>query len=160
MKIGFLLFSLALTSTSINAQNELLLTPELVSKKNAVYCSIGGVLFYTSGSLFYERIIKEKIKEKNINVFVRGGYGMTAATEKDGTGRFVLLESGVVTGESKSHFEGALGINVFRHDFSETISIYPAGSVGYRYQKPDGGFIFRTGIGYPEAVFIGIGFSF
>jgi len=35
-----------------------------------------------------------------------------------------------------------------------------AGEIGYRYQNPEGGFLFRTGIAWPETVYIGLGFNF
>jgi len=33
-------------------------------------------------------------------------------------------------------------------------------SIGYRMQKPNGHFIFRTGVGWPEALYIDLGVSF
>ncbi len=36
----------------------------------------------------------------------------------------------------------------------------PAGSIGYRFQKAEGGFIFRTGIGFPDGLYVSAGFRF
>ena len=40
-----------------------------------------------------------------------------------------------------------------------TSYFYPAFTLGYRYQNPKGGIVFRAGIGYYEAN-IGLGYSF
>ena len=39
-------------------------------------------------------------------------------------------------------------------------TITPAANIGYRYQKPSGGFVFRTGIGFPDGVYLSLGFAF
>jgi hypothetical protein len=38
--------------------------------------------------------------------------------------------------------------------------INPAGNIGYRYQKTNGHFMFRAGLGLPEALYVGIGVVF
>ena len=38
--------------------------------------------------------------------------------------------------------------------------ILPAFGIGYRFQKPTGGIIFRTGISLPEAIYLSLGYSF
>lgn len=42
---------------------------------------------------------------------------------------------------------------------SDYILILPAGSLGYRYQPSKGHFLFRAGIGFPDAFYISVGFS-
>ena len=39
-------------------------------------------------------------------------------------------------------------------------TILPVISTGYRFQKPKGGLVFRTGIGYPEGVYLSLGYAF
>lgn len=39
-------------------------------------------------------------------------------------------------------------------------TILPAFGAGYRYQKPNGKFLFRAGVGFPEAIHLGCGLSF
>jgi hypothetical protein len=63
---------------------------------------------------------------------------------------FTLLGSG------KSFTEISLGVGIFPNDYD----ILPTGSLGYRFQKKDGGIIFRTGGGYPEIFYLGLGYSF
>ncbi len=36
----------------------------------------------------------------------------------------------------------------------------PSGSVGYRFQKPEGGLMFRIGVGFPEVVYLGVGYYY
>ena len=43
---------------------------------------------------------------------------------------------------------------------SEYRDTYPSIGLGYRYQKPDGHFLFRTGLALPESAYISIGFCF
>ncbi|MFT6983614.1 MAG: hypothetical protein ACJAUD_002393 [Crocinitomicaceae bacterium] len=42
----------------------------------------------------------------------------------------------------------------------DQFKVLPAGNLSYRFQKSDGHFMFRTGIGLPEALYIGFGFVF
>jgi hypothetical protein len=36
----------------------------------------------------------------------------------------------------------------------------PAGFMGYRFQKQNGNVIFRSGFGYPELLYVGVGIAF
>lgn len=87
-----------------------------------------------------------------------------------------------VFGRKKSHLEIGLGLAALYDRLSHKIGISnanypyqgyepkptfgdytswtPAVSVGYRYQKPTGGFIFRTGAGFPDGVYLSIGLAF
>ena len=38
--------------------------------------------------------------------------------------------------------------------------ILPAGVIGYRYQNSQKPFVFKIGVGYPELIYIGLGFQF
>jgi hypothetical protein len=40
------------------------------------------------------------------------------------------------------------------------INCTPAVSIGYRYQRPIGGFVFRTGIGFPDGVYLSFDLAF
>jgi hypothetical protein len=87
-----------------------------------------------------------------------------------------------IFGEKKSHLEIGLGLGVLYDKSSYEIgvsnanypypgfqpepskgdytSLTPAASVGYRYQKAPGGFVFRTGIGFPDGIYVAIGLAF
>lgn len=122
---------------------------------NAIYGSIGigGIATYMG---YYERILGEKNKNTHLATFLRVGYG--GYTQLGVGGPIFLAEAGFITGAQNAHFEGALGINSFIS--GDLQGITPAGSIGYRWQKTGRNFIFRTGAGYPEALYIGLGLSF
>ena len=39
-------------------------------------------------------------------------------------------------------------------------SFLPAATIGYRFQKPDEGFVFRTGIASPDGIYLSVGCAF
>ena len=60
--------------------------------------------------------------------------------------------------EEKHHLEVSAGLV---KSLDKYYDIFPlSGSIGYRMQKPNGHFIFRTGVGWPEALYIDLGVSF
>ena len=61
----------------------------------------------------------------------------------------------MLTGKKNNHFElNAGGFLGFEDTYNEAF-IFPIFNVGYRYQKPEGGFIFRANAGI-----ISLGLSF
>ena len=89
------------------------------------------------------------------NTFARAGYGGYAIL-LGSPGSLVLVEGGILTGVDKSHFEAAIGMSYFMEK-EDNRYLTPAVSFGYRLQKPGGRFIFRTGLGYPEGLYVGFG---
>lgn len=102
-------------------------------------------------------------------------------------GPYFLITLGTLISATKSHFECHMGATViynknkFEDAYGEYESEYdqsnmdlstsppkksdfyyfwPAGSIGYRYQKPGGYFVFRTGIGFPEIFYLSLGVAF
>jgi hypothetical protein len=69
-------------------------------------------------------------------------------------------------GKRNSHLELNLGLaitqNVKNNMNPTSISHWPITYVGYRFEKPDGNFIFRTGFIYPTiyAIEVGVGIKF
>ncbi len=59
------------------------------------------------------------------------------------------------SGSGFSHFEAAVGATL--QDYHQTL---PAFSLAYRGQRPGNALMFRAGIGVPEFIFVGLGFSF
>ncbi len=43
---------------------------------------------------------------------------------------------------------------------SDFVGLGFVGSLGYRYQKPKGNFLFCYGIGYPESIYLSLGAAF
>lgn len=144
-------------------------------KKNAVYGTIGTVGVYGVVEGNYERMIAEPAKGFITSYWVRVGYGGWYNWEDSGP-LFVIGLSGL-TGVKKSHAEFNIGFTTSYDPDSYDIGVsnanysgepkpskseyrqnLPAASLGYRFQKPNGHFIFRTGIGYPEALYVSLGF--
>ena len=91
-----------------------------------------------------------------ITPFVKAGYGGAAYWE--GESSYILGQFGILTGVNAHHFEASAGL---LKSFDEHYDMFPlCGVIGYRIQKPGGHFIFRTGVGWPEALYVGLGVSF
>ena len=80
--------------------------------------------------------------------------------------RYILpsLRYGLIFGERNHYFDlfGGVGLLYDRPINSwDDSEVTPVFNLGYRNQKPDnGGYIFRTGVGYPELLYISFGVSF
>ena len=76
------------------------------------------------------------------------------------------LRFGIITGiDKKHHFEINAGpqllIGMYKDGFDFAASEFDLGfNIGYRKQKPQDFKIFRAGVGYPELLYVGLGFSF
>ncbi|MGC9341331.1 MAG: hypothetical protein ACP5E3_01375 [Bacteroidales bacterium] len=130
------------------------LIPENTQKlaRNAVYGSLGTGLFFFSGTGFYEQILTKNTAHKKVLSFVKGGFG-GYANRKGWT--YLMLQYGILTGSSANHLELGAGL-VYYFIGDSPLS----GTIGYRYQKPGGDFIFRTGISRPEVLYVSIGVAF
>jgi hypothetical protein len=122
---------------------------------NAVYFSAGagrlqGTNYY-SGTIFYERFLQKKVKESKVYPYLHVGAGL--AVDWGGAEGLFTTRFGVVSGVKPSRFElngGAAYVN----------ELMISGSIGYRYQKPNGKFIFRAGIARFEGFYLSIGNNF
>lgn len=61
------------------------------------------------------------------------------------------VHAGLITGSRASHFEASLGV-LFEFNYGV---IFPALSLGYRYQIPGNKYFFRTGVGLSEFIYVG-----
>jgi hypothetical protein len=103
-------------------------------KKNSLDLEIGG---YTGvGAIYYERVIVNNQKFKTTG---QVGYGL---------GGIPIIIHELIS-FNNNHLEFGLGI-VFPEFPSKNImnntKPFVTGRIGYRYQKPDGSFVFRAGI--------------
>ena len=75
------------------------------------------------------------------------------------------LRFGIITGiDKKHHFEINAGpqllVGMYNDGFDFAASEFDFGfNIGYRKQKPHDSKIFRAGVGYPELLYVGLGFS-
>jgi hypothetical protein len=112
-------------------------------------------------TLNYERNI---IQWSKSYTNMRIGFGLF--NDLQGGGKQGIATLVHLFGKKKSHLELNLGIKYFVNSKN---NLYPSSKhfyrdmfVGYRYEKPDGNFIFRIGYIYPHiyAIAIGLGIKF
>ena len=152
IKTFTLIFLLALISVTSFGQMESLDISEF--DKNSVYGNVGiGGLYFTA-TAYYERLIFKPFEKNNISPILKIGYGGYA--DWNGQSDYLLAQAGIITGINKHHFESSAGLVYYPKDQTA----FPSILVGYRKQKPNSPFLFRTGIGFPEAIYAGIGWTF
>jgi len=137
-------------SIEAGAQTE----PETITAKNAVYLEVGG----SSGiyAINYSKIFHQKGKLK---LNASAGFSLLPHRLDSKTTWLpvVPLEISALYGKSNHHLEIGMGVTsyltrslAFDSETLETIDKVVFGAmmplrVGYRYQKPEGGFFFRVG---------------
>jgi hypothetical protein len=124
-------------------------------KKNAIYIDAGTILFTSQGSINYER---QFYSGEQVSLYARVGYGAAAvAFGPEGYGGIGAIT--LLTGKKENHFEVNGGMFVGEESYDQSIFILPLLDLGYRYQKPQGGFIFRAKAG-ALGIGIGLGYAF
>lgn len=176
-RITFLLLVLLIFTsycTIANEQDSIKTQP-----KNIIYVNAGTVIVYSAFSFNAERQLFATDKKYYINYYLKASAGGWAWWMQLGGGAYGSLSLQGVFGPKTSHLELGLGLGVLydkqgynyavsdanyfreplpsRGDFTTWA---PAFSVGYRYQKPTGGFIYRVGAGFPDCIYISLGFAF
>jgi hypothetical protein len=162
-----------------NLENlEILIIEEENSRevKNNLYVEGGTWGFVNSVSVNYERLLGSSSPGK-FNVYGRVGFGVVivspiifscSATQ---TSRGGLVAITMLTGKGKHHFEASGGafMGYVKHKYTHGATGFfgggceqeddgfrpiPLVDLGYRYQRPEGGFIFRAKVGI-----LGVGIS-
>lgn len=145
--------------TQVHSQDVIHIDLDMSLKKNAIYGSVGWEIFSVSASVYAERIIGRGIESWGAETFVRLGLiGLAGASD----GNVLAIDGGLlIPGISRSKY-GLLEIAAGWHPTLKGEVDFPqlGGTFAYRYQKPQGNFIFRFGVGIPEIMFAGVGFSF
>jgi len=131
--------------------------PEITAlHKNSIYASLGIIDL----GLNYERLIWAKPGASFPYIWFKIGGGFMAipmALE----GPVVSSTCNLLTGQDNHHFEISIGFGaIFNTYWEREWHGLPAGGLGYRYQNPNTGFLFRAGIGSPEILYMSIGKSF
>ena len=165
----FLLLSSVIFSQSNDVSDENTL------KSNNISFSAGTALLAHGLGLMYQRIIQPNPTQHacftlsaNVNFFRVDFFGASNTLVFSARG-------GLLTGCNKrNHFEANFGAglaNVVEESYSGIYgsggssgsnyrAIYPAANIGYRFQVPNENFVFRTGIGFPELLYVGFGVAF
>jgi hypothetical protein len=136
-----------------------------VLKKNSAYATVG---IYPEGmygnvTANYERLIKAFPGSFFHVIQVRIGAGPWVAWMAEGINFFSVAS--LCMGRSGSHLETGMGV-LFTY-YPERREWHPivndrhiAGNIGYRFQRPEGRFLFRTGLGWPEGFYVSLGYCF
>jgi hypothetical protein len=126
--------------------------------KNAVHGTLGFVGLGGTINAGYSRFIGETNYKFFTSYWIGIDVGAIAIWED--SWRYMNIDLTALTGSGKNHFELSVGLVRLYDFYYEDITYYPCGSLGYRFQKPNRGFFFKTGIGYPEFLHAGIGTRF
>ena len=146
---------------SVNTYGQATLGDSIKPKmlNNSINLSIGpgGILaLYVPAGIFYERMFQGERFLPKLTKFVDVGVG--AAAYWEGESAFVFSRYGLLTGHKKYHLEATLGAVGYLN--GDIVGVLPAASIGMRRQKPNSHYVFRTGVGIPEAIYVSWGVSF
>ncbi|GEM_PF-1381122 len=165
----FLLFSTITFSQSNDTVHQNTLT------SNSISFTLGSVVLANGLGLTYQRIVKPK-QNKSICFTLSAAVNLLRVDFFGVSKTSILsIRGGLLTGfDKRNHFEANIGAglaNVEEEAYSgiygsggspasEYRDIYLVGNIGYRFQRPNDDFVFRTGIGYPELLYVGFGIAF
>lgn len=150
-KVVLILLGLLCWSTSISAQ------------KNNFYITGGSLLLVNSFSVSYEHILLNKKYKVNWKVLA-GKVRLTDLENYSHTRNYLAMSFPILFGKSNKFFELDLmgvGINFTADDpnsAEEIITVDPFIHIGYRSYKKK--WLFRTGISFPMAAYLSLGFAF
>jgi len=122
--------------------------------KNSVQGTTGTMLVFFTANVNYERMVKELPKSY---LSVKAGFGGYASWNSSGQTYSLSLVH--LAGKKNNHLESGAGL-IYLHEKGWESQLWPDLHIGYRYQKPDGELLFRTGLGFPEGLYLGAGFAF
>ncbi|MEY3367452.1 MAG: hypothetical protein RI973_607 [Bacteroidota bacterium] len=126
-------------------------TPPML-RNAALYGTIGAsVIGFVAGNI--EFMVAQKPKGFFKAYSLRVGFGVQE--NFGGEGGILIGALNMLTGRKNSHFEVGLGWNLLFDEAS-----LPLIAAGYRFQKPRGRFVFRTGVGLIEGVYVSLGTAF
>ncbi len=133
---------------------------EKANDLNAIYFSAGTAVLWHGASLTYERGLNTNLFNKNISTFAKlgSGYYLIWDWSPEYGGPWAFSHYGWLLGKDIHHFEISAG--VFYGFSGDLMGLFPSGTIGYRYNKPLGKFIFRANASFPEALNISAGFKF
>lgn len=152
-----LLFFLLVINISVNGLSQDTPGQNATFKPNNITISAGTTVIWHSATLFYERMLNQKMWGENIASFARigGGYIIEWSFDPDYGSPSVIAQYGLLFGQKAHHYEVALGLS-YDGFLSRPFSF----STGYRFQRPHKPLVIRAGLAYPEGAFLGFGFAF
>jgi len=157
-KIFIITVLFVLSNSLVKAQEEKKDSLKINLNKNSINLSLGpgGILLaFLPAHVSYERLFQGKIFGSRNSAILDLGVG--GALIWDSESQFIINRFGILTGSGHRHFEAKAGVCF---SWGSHQGLFPSASIGYRKQKPGSHFIFRTGIGFPDALYVSWGFSF
>ena len=156
------LFIFVLLSNLTFAQTETIPVTSTLNKNHINFNASWSIVAYGI-ALDYERLLPSK--KYNLYSSFSIGAGLTEINFFTIDQYFVpTIQYGIITGlGSKHHFEAKGGISTplnrspLRFD---DYDIIPNLKIGYRLQAPKESFVFKTGVGFPDVLYVSFGFSF
>ena len=159
-KMNFLLIAFFTFQTLAVCQTNIDESSSSNFKKNVLYATFG-LYPYAIFNFNYERQIIHPIKGPMSSINLRLGYGVEG--DLSGSEELCLLSSNFIFGSGSGHFETDIGaaylFNIVKDNYDKKVGITPIISLGYRFQKKNGHFVFRTGVGWPDCIYISLGFA-
>lgn len=159
----------------VSAQDSLKIQP-----KNVFYINAGSFGLWFTASANIERQLFSTDKKFYINYYLRAAGGVFETWGIEGPYGSLSLQA--IYGAKNSHLELGIGLGAMYDKANYKISVsnanypysgsspeptkysfvdvVPALLIGYRYQRPQGGFVFRTGVGFPDGVYLSVGLAF
>lgn len=109
--------------------------------KNVLFAEVSFLIIVGNASLNYERRLSDQLSAR---VGVGAGYLCCIPGGLGGGGAVGMFI--FTTTKSASKFEAGLGLSYVTIGFNDaTPHVFPAITLGYRHQRPGGGFVFRAG---------------
>lgn len=126
--------------------------------KNDVYVTGGTVPGeYIVGTINYERWILNFNHNKKTYLTVKMGYGIWS--DMGGEGRLGTLGCNFLYGRYNNFFDLGFGAALFTDSVDDPYNwVNPGFNIGYRYRSNH--LVLRTGVSWPEALYLSLGFSF
>lgn len=126
--------------------------------QTVVALDAGTNILVSSGSVSLEEFIYSSYSNK---IHISGWFGVGAVgIFYDAAGPAIKMGGTFLTGQHNKHFEVNLGTYIINDiwGYGEGLKVWPVITLGYRYQKPDGGLVFKAFLGSASAG-IAIGFA-
>tara|TARA_B100000963_G_C22191987_1_gene479239 strand:- start:66 stop:554 length:489 start_codon:yes stop_codon:yes gene_type:complete len=159
----FLVFVLILVASNITFSQSKKMSSKNNLNGNNFSLNLGSALIINGIGLKYERLIPRK----KVYYTLMGGVHFNRINffgfEDHLT---VYFSNGLITGINKrKHFEASLGLGLDMYRYPQStgfryVEFAPIFNIGYRFQVPDESYVFRSGIGFPELIYLGFGLSF
>jgi len=125
---------------------------------SALYGSLGFGPIYGNVIGNYEIMLVERPDKVFKTRGLRVGFGAWELWEDFGWTSLVSYTC--FTGAGNRHLELGIGATYMEFLSTNGFFVFPATNIGYRYQKPGGRLIFRTGLGFPEILYASLGYRF